>query len=89
MKRRDFMVAMGIAGAALPLMSCAEKKPAESDEMVPGSDDETELLFVQNARRFSLVGGVLRLIDVGDSTLYFSDRPQHLVGHWKTDDFIG
>ena len=56
--------------------------------MVPGSDAETELLFVQNAKSVSLADGVLKLMGIGASTLYFSDRPERLVGHWETADFV-
>ena len=86
MKRRDLMVGMGLAAAAAPLLSQA----SESDNaMVPSADDETELLFVQNARAASLSGGLLKLVGVSNSTVYFSDRPEHLVGHWQTEDFVG
>jgi hypothetical protein len=86
MKRRDMLIALGLASTALPLSARAADSPEK--EMVPGSDAETELLFVQNANGFELVDGVLRLVDVGASTLYFSDRPEHLVGHWYTRDFL-
>jgi hypothetical protein len=88
MKRRELMIAMGLASAALPLASNAATEDEASGEMVPGSDAETELLFVQSAGAFKLSDGVLRLIDVSESTLYFSDRPEHLIGHWQTGDFL-
>ncbi len=85
MKRRDLMVGMGLAVAGAPLLSRASEN---DDVMVAGADDETELLFVQNARAASLSGGLLKLMGVSDSTVYFSDRPEHLVGHWQTADFV-
>ena len=56
--------------------------------MVPGSDAETELLFAQNPKSVSLADGVLKLMAIGAFTLYFSDRPERLVGHWETADFV-
>jgi hypothetical protein len=88
MKRRDLLLAMGLATTALPLTGNAETTSDNDDEMVPGADAETELLFVQNADAFELGDGVLRLKNVSASTLYFSDRPEHLVGHWYTRDFL-
>lgn len=86
MKRRELMIAMGLA--SLPLAGRAAESEPRSGDMVPGSDAETELLFVQNAHSFTLAEDVLRLVGVSPSTLYFSDRPEHLVGHWETADFI-
>ncbi len=96
MKRREWMKGLGVVSltvVAPTLVSAAENdlqegQEAVEDEMVPGSDDKTELLFVQNAHGVSLDGGILRLERVANSTLYFSDRPQHLVGHWETTDFV-
>lgn len=88
MRRRDLMIAMGFAATALPLVGRTAASAPGSSELVPGSDAETELLFVQNARSFKLSGETLRLMGITDSTLYFSDRPEHLVGHWETADFI-
>ncbi|MEH6588920.1 MAG: hypothetical protein V7746_01620 [Halioglobus sp.] len=86
MKRRDLMLGMGLAAAAAPLLGQTSEN---NDAMVPGADDETELLFVQNARAASLADGLLKLTGISDSTIYFSDRPEHLVGHWQTEDFVG
>ena len=85
MKRRELIVSLGLAAAAAPLLGRA----SENDEvMVQGADDETELLFVQNAQSATLSGGLLKLSGVSDSTIYFSDRPQQLAGHWQTQDFV-
>jgi len=96
MKRREWMIGMGVASlsATVPAMvsgakSESSEEPGAGDEvLVPGADEKTELLFVQNAHGVSLDGGVLRLKRVAKSTLYFSDRPEHLVGHWDTTDFV-
>jgi hypothetical protein len=55
------------------------------------STQETPLveeMFVQVAEGASASGGTLTLHGVGPSTLYFSDRPERVVGHMTTDDFV-
>ncbi len=67
------------------------------DETLSFEDDDVllEEMFVQQARGMSLAtdsGGMpatLTLEDVTPSTLYFSDRPQRIVGHLTTEQFIG
>ncbi len=47
-----------------------------------------ESMFVQTAAGVVLANGTLTLQGVTPSTLYFSDRPQRVVGHMTTADFI-
>ena len=47
-----------------------------------------ESMFVQTARGMTSDGKTLTLEGVTPSTLYFSDRPQRIVGHMATDDFV-
>jgi hypothetical protein len=47
-----------------------------------------ESMFVQTARGFESAGGTLTLRGITSSTLYFSDRPQRIVGHTATADFV-
>jgi hypothetical protein len=49
---------------------------------------EAQYLFVQNARAVSLKAGVLTLKDVAPDTLYFSDRPDRIVGRMTTKGYI-
>ena len=50
---------------------------------------ETEQsMFVQTARGITSDGTTLTLRDVTPSTLFFSDRPQRVVGHMTTADFV-
>jgi hypothetical protein len=56
-----------------------------------GKDKEVEIvdyLLVQNARSVSIENGIMRLKDVTPDTLYFSDRPERIVGRVTTDEFI-
>lgn len=45
-------------------------------------------MFVQTAHAASSDGSTLTLEGVTPSTLYFSDRPQRVVGHMTTADFV-
>ncbi|HEY7633771.1 MAG TPA: hypothetical protein VH817_23935 [Thermoleophilaceae bacterium] len=47
-----------------------------------------ESMFVQTAQGIDSAGGTLTLQGVTPSTLYFSDRPQRVVGHMATADFV-
>src|SRR4249920_3946821 len=45
-------------------------------------------MFVQTAQGTTSKDGTLTLTGVTPSTLYFSDRPQRIVGHMATSDFV-
>ena len=45
-------------------------------------------MFVQTAHGMSSDGTTLTLNEVTPSTLYFSDRPQRIVGHMTTANFV-
>jgi len=45
-------------------------------------------MFVQTAHGAASDGKTLTLNNVTPSTLYFSDRPQRIVGHMTTADFV-
>ena len=47
-----------------------------------------ESMFVQTAQGVISQAGTLTLTGVTPSTLYFSDRPQRVVGHMTTEDFV-
>jgi hypothetical protein len=47
-----------------------------------------EAMFVQTAHAATSDGTTLTLDNVTPSTLYFSDRPQRVVGHMATSDFV-
>ena len=59
------------------------------DEQQLKEMEEIEAMFVQTAPSTSTDGGVLTLHDVTASTLYFSDRPERVVGHLSSTDFVG
>lgn len=47
-----------------------------------------ESMFVQTAQGIDYDGSALTLRGIAPSTLYFSDRPQRVVGHMATTDFV-
>lgn len=47
-----------------------------------------ESMFVQTATGSTSAAGTLTLTGVTASTLYFSDRPERVVGHLATVDFV-
>ena len=47
-----------------------------------------ESMFVQTAEGIGSDGQTLTLRGITPSTLYFSDRPQRVVGHMSTADFV-
>ena len=56
-------------------------------EMV-ADPEEIQELFVQTAHGAEHADGRLILRNVAPSTLFFSDRPQRIVGHLSTQDFV-
>jgi hypothetical protein len=50
--------------------------------------DEFEALFVQSAKGVTSSDGVFTLHGLAPSTLMFSDRPERIVGHLTTEQFI-
>jgi hypothetical protein len=53
--------------------------------------DETQIIeemFVQVAKGSTSQGDTLTLNGVSPSTLYFSDRPERVVGHMTTQQFV-
>ena len=47
-----------------------------------------EEMFVQLARTVTSDQTTLTMQDVSPSTLYFSDRPERVVGHMTTEQFV-
>jgi hypothetical protein len=82
MERRNVLVGLGLAALVTPVAVRSAK--AAKDE----AKDEVEYLFVQSAQGASLADGVLKLSGINLSTLYFSDRPERIVGHVTTEDFV-
>src|SRR5271165_2000202 len=56
--------------------------------MTPVETELIEEMFVQVARGAESENGVLTLTGLSPSTLYFSDRPERVVGHMTTAQFL-
>jgi len=52
------------------------------------STAELEEMFVHTARTVTSDGTTLTLQGLSPSTLYFSDRPERVVGHMTTEQFV-
>ena len=83
MKRRQLLVGLGLS----PLATILPNRPssAQNKEETP---HEVEYLFVQYATKATIANGVLTLTGINPSTLYFSDRPDRIVGHVTTRKFV-
>ena len=85
MKRRDFVKGLGMASLAGAVAACTKNGGnAASDD----DGHSVDYLFVQNANSATLENGVLTLEGVNSQTIYFSDRPDRIVGHGSTEEFV-
>ena len=50
--------------------------------------EDIQALFAQTAREMTSDGGTVHLHGASPATLYFSDRPQRVVGHLTTKQFV-
>ena len=50
--------------------------------------EDIEALFAQTAREMTTEGDRVTFHGLSPSTLYFSDRPQRVVGHLTTKQFV-
>ena len=81
------LIALPQAGLAQAPARPAAPKPAP----VSVSDQKVELLFVQNATgiEYDKAKGTLRMKNIARSTLFFTDRPVRMAGHYHTrDEFL-
>ena len=86
MKRRILIKSITATIMASPWLLRAAHATQVGDKQ---SDEKMlELLFVQSAHTVELKGGVLRLGGINPATVFFSDRPERIVGHEPTEDFV-
>ena len=89
MNRRELL--KGIMAASVVVAATKPAGAQDKDPGTPGKDKEVEIvdyLLVQNARAVTLENGVMTLKDVIPDTLYFSDRPERIVGRITTQRFL-
>jgi hypothetical protein len=77
------MKRLAIALAALALLAVY---PAV--RMATAQTAKPSFLFVQSAQKISYKDGVMRLHDIPQHTIFFSDRPNRVVGNVPTDKFV-
>lgn len=82
MRRRD--VLKGLAAASL--VATVGRRAAAEDPVE--ADADVEYLLVQNAEGVVLRDGRLTLKGVAPHTLYFSDRPDRIVGRTTTKAYV-
>jgi hypothetical protein len=82
--RRALTLAAAMAALAVPglLFGFAGRASAERPKPM--------LMFLQIANDIRVDAGAqtLRLVNVGQQTLYFADRPERIAGHIKMADFL-
>src|SRR6266581_3022932 len=74
---RNLSILIALAGAltlsVLPMGRGEEKEKTD--------ESKVQLMFVQTAEDLKADAKTLRLVNVGQQTLYFSDRPVRIAGH--------
>ncbi|MGB8433381.1 MAG: hypothetical protein WCE38_03875, partial [Burkholderiales bacterium] len=80
---RSLAAASFLIGAALLSVAAHAQAPAVAPQMA-------ELLFVQSAASVALSadGSKLTLKGLGPTTLFFSDRPVRIAGHYRTEEYL-
>ena len=87
---RDLIFDLAIRQMSPPVPSTDNMKGHTMTEPEIVKDlEDISALFVQSAHGSELDGDRLVLRGVSPSTIYFSDRPNRVVGHLDTAEFIG
>lgn len=82
MKRRELLKGLAVASIAAVATQRSWADGTNDDEKM------VEFLFVQNASSITLKDGRLKLEGVAPDTLYFSDRPDRIVGRVTTKQYV-
>jgi len=77
--RRNFITAAALTVAMAPLT--ASLSFAAETEQTKAEQEKIQLMFVQTAEDLKADDKTLRLVNVSQQTLYFSDRPVRIAGH--------
>ena len=88
MKRRDMLIALGLSPVAASSLVRSSLAAEGEDKAKEGDEKMVELLFVQSAHEATLGDGKLTLKGIAPLTLYFSDRPERIVGHISNTHFV-
>jgi len=79
-------VKIAAALLAAAFLSAPPQPPATAQTKAPAK--VPEFMFVQTAKHIAYKDGVLTLEDVSPMTVFFSDRPQRIVGQVRSDLFL-
>jgi hypothetical protein len=92
MKRRELLIGLGLTPLVLRQLACSAQDDGVAAETDAGdetaSTDEVDYLFVHSADGAVLKDAELRLKGINPTTLFFSDRPDRIVGHMSNEEFI-
>jgi hypothetical protein len=86
-----YIAACAAFAALIALPQTGFPQATAKPQPVAISEQKVELLFVQNATgiAYDKAKGTLRLKNIGRSTLFFTDRPVRMAGHYHTrDEFL-
>ena len=71
------------------IAGCSTKNDSNTtSDAATTADSGVEFLLVQNADGVTLSDGLLRLKGIAATTLYFSDRPDRIVGRVTTQEYV-
>ena len=82
---KQTLLALLLAAAMLTITGCAATSKTSST-----SSEEPLFMFVQVADDLKVddAAKTFRLVDVGQQTVFFSDRPDRIAGHLKMDKYL-
>jgi hypothetical protein len=83
MTKRNLMATAALVAAAAPLTHGLSSAMAEEQKA-----EKAQLMFVQTADDLKADDKTLRLVNVGQQTLYFSDRPVRIAGHMPMPAYL-
>ena len=81
MKKHVLEAALFVAVLMVWIVLLPEASLAQQGQM-------PQFLFVQNAKGMIFEKGTITLKGVSPTTLFFSDRPMRMAGHYTTEEFV-
>lgn len=84
---RQYIMLLSVVLVSLLLISVVVQKAA-SVEKKEGDKEKVEYLYVQTADSVTLQGDKMTLHGISPTTLFFSDRPERIVGHGTTEELV-
>ena len=80
--RKNFLITAVLAMAIVAQIGLLPDASQAQQEQMP------QFLFVQNAKGMIFEKGTVTLKGVSPTTLFFSDRPMRIAGHYTTEEFV-